>query len=298
MRKPSFGYLNKTNFNIWRKSLQVNKATIFPAKFFAKRCPSPWRCLAIKSWHIYAENEFKIITYGSWSKSAKKKTTTKTSNERSLFFISRYRWLKNWYHLFFLLNSVSTLKWGYSCHLVSIFIPQLPHILSRWRHRTFSFVDNISFLDGMWAAKLPARNGALSWQFLITSTAKGDCNVTLVTDGWLTKNNIQQHFGEEICHSQGQEQQVWWIVAQILIGEYGVTDHEISYDCHSCRDSNVKNGYWIRKGGFKTEGSFPIMSEIRSYVHRNFCVFFWCREKTLVICLASTLKMRSSLTCT
>lgn len=73
VRKPSFGYLNKTNFNIWRKSLQVNKATIFPAKFFAKRCPSPWRCLAIKSWYIYAENEFKIITSGSWSKSTKKK---------------------------------------------------------------------------------------------------------------------------------------------------------------------------------------------------------------------------------
>ena len=48
----------------------------------------------------------------------------------------------------------------------------------------------------MWAAKLPATNGALSLQFLITSTAKGDCNVILVTDGWLTKNNVQQHFGE------------------------------------------------------------------------------------------------------
>ena len=36
VRKPSFGYLNKTNFNIWRKSLQVNKATIFQAKFFCQ----------------------------------------------------------------------------------------------------------------------------------------------------------------------------------------------------------------------------------------------------------------------
>ena len=166
MRKPSFGYLNKTNFNIWRKSLQVNKATIFPAKFFAKRCPSPWRCLAIKSWHIYAENEFKIITSGSWSKSAKKKTQQRKHQMKDPSFSFHDSVDKRTdITCFFLLNSVCTLKWGYSCHLVSIFIPQLPHILSHWRHRTFSFVDNISFLDGMWAAKLPASSGALSWQF-------------------------------------------------------------------------------------------------------------------------------------